>query len=410
MEEKMKYNIYLVFVLMTFSIFYSAGMVLAASTGSADTLNVMLLNQDPDPAEPGKYVELRWKVTKDTIGVLDKATFELKPEYPLSIDASETIVKEITDIGSTGNDDYYILYYKVYVDPDAIEGDYDLDLSIGINSIITHKLFTIRVADGGNPELTTGIIRTEPSKLMPDSTDNKLSVELLNIGEDDAELVTAKLSLPIGFESTYSYSSISSLGTITGGSSKTAIFYIDADGNVSEKAYPALITLTYREEDETILMTKELPIQLEVKNKPMFHITGITYDPAVVYAGDTVTMKVSIMNIGSKDSESVSLRAFKESSQPFDFDEKSDFIGTLEPMQEGTAVIVFSVGKDAASKEYLMDLEIRSIYNGDVFTQQDVANVDILAKKSGFLSRYWIAIVVVITAILLVGYFTVKKK
>jgi len=130
----------------------------------------------------------------------------------------------------------------------------------------------------------------------------------------------------------------------------------------------------------------------------------------VIHAGDTVTMKISLMNVGSKESESISLRAFKESSQPFDFSEKSDFIGTLEPKQVGTAVIVFTVNSDAASKEYLMDLEARSIYNGDVFTQQDVAKVDILAKKSGFLSRYWIAILVIIAAILIVGYLTVKKK
>ncbi|MGV8140872.1 MAG: COG1361 S-layer family protein [Candidatus Woesearchaeota archaeon] len=406
----MKKDIYFVFVLMFFSMIVSAGTTVAASNGNSDTLNVMLLNQDPDPAEPGKYVELRWKVTKDTIGILDKATFELKPQYPFRMDASEIALKEILDIGPTGEDNYYTLYYKVFVDSDAIEDDYDLDLAISVNSVTNYKTFTVRVADSMKPELVTGIIKTEPSKLMPDSTDNKLSVELLNIGEDDAELVVAKLSFHEGFESTYSYSSISSLGTIPGGSSKTATFYLDVDENISEGAYPALITLSYREEGETALISKELPINLEVKNKPMFRITNITYEPPVIYAGDTVTMKISLVNVGSKDSESISLRAFKESSQPFDFDEKSDFIGTLGPAHEGDAVIVFTVDKDAASKGYLMDIEIRSIYNGDVFTQQEVANVDILEKKTGFFSRYWIAIVVIIAVILLVGYFTVKKK
>jgi len=410
MEDKMREKIFFVFVLFAFGMIASAGSTIAANGASSDTLNILLLNQDPDPAEPGKYVELRWKVTKNTVGILDKAVFELKPEYPFSLDASETAVKEIKSIGPTGTDDYYILYYKVFVDPEAIEDDYDLELAVSINSVITYKTSTIRVADSEIPELVTGMIRTEPSKLMPDSADNKLNVELLNVGEDDAELVVATLSLPKGFENTYSYSSISSLGTIAGGASKTATFYIDVDDDVVAGSYPALLTLNYREEGDTALISQELPIKLEVKNKPMFKVTNVSFEPAIIYAGDKVTMKVSLINVGSKDAESISLRAFKESSQPFDFEEKSDFIGKLAAGQEGTAVIVFTVEDDAASKEYLMDVEVRSIYNGDVFTQQDTVGVDIFAKKSGFLSKYWLAVVLVIAAIILVVYFTVKKK
>jgi len=406
----MKNNIYFVFVLLFFSMIASAGISVAAGVGNYNKLNILLLNQDPDPAEPGRYVEFRWKVTKEGVGTIDKVLFELKQEYPFSIDATDSAIKEVIDLGSTGADDYYTLYYKIYVDPNAVEGDYDLDLATTINSVVTHKTFTIRVDDSRNPELVTGIIKTEPTKLMPDSTDNKISVELLNLGADDAELVVAALNLPKGFENTYSYSSISSLGTISGGASKTAVFYLDIDKDIHEDAYPATVTIKYREEGETILKTKELPILLEIKNRPTFVITNVSYEPAIIRAGDKVTMKVSLKNTGSKDSESISLRAFKESSQPFNFDEKSDFIGTLKPTQEGTAIIVFTVDKNAASKEYLMDLEIRSIYNGDVFTDQEVANVNILAKKSGFLSRYWIAILVIIAAIGIVGYLVVKKK
>ncbi|MGV8086735.1 MAG: COG1361 S-layer family protein [Candidatus Woesearchaeota archaeon] len=406
----MKSSLYIIFVLMLFGLIVSAGTTIAASSDTNDALNILLLNQDPDPAEPGKYVELRWKVTKSDAGVLDNVVFELKPNYPFIIDDSEVSVKELKNLGFTGKDEYYVLYYKLYVDPNAVEGDYDLDLLVSIDSVIISETFTVRVADSNNPELVLSVIRSEPSKLMPDTTDNKLSVDLLNMGDDDAELVLAKLSLPNGFENTYSYSSISSIGTIGGGSSKTATFYIDIDDTIVEDAYSASLTLTYREEGENIMITKELPIILEVKNKPMFKITNITFEPEIIYAGDTVTMKVSILNIGSKDAKSISLRAFKESSQPFDFDEKSDFIGTLESSQQGTAVIVFKVDTDAPSKEYLMDLEIRSIYNDEVFTQQDVAVVNIIAKKSGFVSKYWIAIVLVLTAILLVGYLLIKKK
>lgn len=407
----MKRTIYLVLMLVLAS---ALGVVSSASTVAAapgtNAVDVMLLNQDPDPAQPGTYVEFRWKVTKEGSGILDTVKFELKPNYPFSLDASETAVKEIKDLGPTGENDYYTLYYKVYVDSEAVAENYDLVLAVTTNSVTTDKKFTVRVDDSRNPELVTGIIKTVPTKLMPDSTDNQVNVELLNLGVDDAELVVATLSIPKGFESTYSYSSIASLGTIAGGSSKMATFYIDVGDAVKEGAYPATLSVKYREEGETAMKTKELPIALEIKNKPMFEVTGVSYDPSVITAGDTVTMKIAVKNVGSKDSESVSLRAFKESSQPFDFDEKSDFIGTLKPGEEGEAVIVFSVDNDAASKEYLMDFEIRSIYNEDVFTQEDVASVNILAKKTGFFSRYWMAILIVLAAVFIVAYLSIKKK
>jgi hypothetical protein len=386
-------------------------MVSAAGIENYGKLNVVLLNQDPDPAEPGRYVEFRWKVTKEGLGSVNDISFKLDPKYPFSLDASQNAVTELSDwTGYSGSDEYYILYYKVLIDKNAVEGTYDLDLLINMSAATTQKTYAIRVDDSKNPELVTGLVKTEPTRLVPDSTENKISVELLNLGVDDAELVVATLNLPEGFESTYSYSSVSALGTIAGGSSKNAVFYVDATESVHEGLYPATITLKYREEGETALVTKELPLSLEVKNKPMFKVVNVSYEPSVIRAGDSVKMKIVVVNTGSKDAESISLRAFKESTQPFDFDEKSDFIGTLKPGQEGTAIIALTADKDAPSKDYLMDLEIRSVYNGDVFTQSEVAKIDILAKQTGFFSRYWIAIITVIAAVIIVVYLTVKKK
>lgn len=415
-EEKMRNKIYGKFLVLLFLIIMSGVIistkVLAATNDVAyGKLNAVLLNQDPDPAEPGKYVELRWKITKEGSGALNEISFQLDNKYPFKIDNSEDAVKVIDDwSGYAGSDEYYILYYKVLVDPAAIEGDYDLVLLMNVSSTTVEKKFTIHVDDANNPELVTGVIRTNPLKLMPDSTDNQVSVELLNLGKDDAELVVATLNLPKGFENTYSYSSIASLGTVAGGSSKAALFFIDLNKSVREGSYPATLTLKYREEGENTILSKELPINLEVKNKPRFEIIGVDYNPTVILSGDSATISITIKNVGSKDADSVSVRAFKESSQPFDFDEKSDFVGTLKAGQEGTAIITLNVDKDADSKEYLMDIEIRSLYNGDVFTQNDVIKVDIVSKKSGFISKYWGIILAVIVVIIILVYLTLKKK
>jgi hypothetical protein len=55
------------------------------------------------------------------------------------------------------------------------------------------------------------------------------------------------------------------------------------------------------------------------------------------------------------------LRVFKDASQPFEFNEKSDFVGKLEPGESGDAILRFTVDEKAPEKKYLLDVELRGI-------------------------------------------------
>lgn len=401
--------IYLAIVLMSVSAVFAA-----VTNDDSDVIKTTLLNQDPDPAEPGKYVELRWKVEKIGTGTLEDISFELEPKYPFSIDDSETKIKKLNNWnGYSDEDEYYTLYYKVLVDNNAVLDDYDIDLLIKYKTptlIEEKRTYNIRVDDNKDPELVSGLIKTEPVKLLPDTTDNKLSVELINLGEDDAELVVGTLSLPEGFEKTYSYSLISSVGTITGGNSKNLVFYIDVNETVKEGDYPAIITLNYRQEGKNTLLTKRIPVYLEVKNRPSFEVKEIIFNPNEIKSGNSVEMKITVINTGSKDAESVSIRAFKESSQPFEFNQKTDFIGTLKPGEEGTAVITFDVDSDAIGKEYLTDFEIRSIYNKEVYLQKENAKIMIVESQENFFEKYSLAILAIVALLAIAIYYIVKRR
>lgn len=60
--------------------------------GESPRIAVSIASQDPDPVEPGKIVELNFKL--DNQGALAKnVIFEILPEYPLSLLPDENPLK-----------------------------------------------------------------------------------------------------------------------------------------------------------------------------------------------------------------------------------------------------------------------------------------------------------------------------
>jgi Fe2+ transport system protein B len=103
-----------------------------------------------------------------------------------------------------------------------------------------------------------------------------------------------------------------------------------------------------------------------------------------ILPGDEISMILKLMNSIDKKVESVSVRAFKESTQPIEFLEKSDYVGTLNSKDMGEAVIKFDIKKNAEPKKYIIDLEIRSIYNQEVFVQSEKVSIDVLSPEKKF--------------------------
>jgi hypothetical protein len=147
-------------------------------------------------------------------------------------------------------------------------------------------------------------------------------------------------------------------------------------------------------------------------SRPMFEIESIHASPEKIMPGSNVELKIRVKNIGGEEAESVSIRAFKESSQPFEFDEKSDFIGKLKPGETGEAVLKFSVDKEAVAKEHILDLEIRSIYGEEVLTQDKTATVKIedSLQNNNLMTGIIIIVVIVAAGVIIYKFVKGKKK
>ncbi|MGM5482538.1 MAG: COG1361 S-layer family protein [Nanobdellota archaeon] len=372
-------------LLLVFSITLCAICVNADERDTPYTKEVML-NQDPDPAKPGEYVKLRWKVTKYGEDTLHDFQYQIKPEYPFYLDPGMQKTKEIGNWkGYSGDDNYYTLYYKLRVHKDAAEDNYDMILrKKSGDEDWSSKTYNIRVEEAKDPSLVIGDVKTSPQELKSDIDESKLEIEITNIGDEGVENLKTQLQLPEGFTPSYSYSDSVVLGTIKAGNSKTSAYYADISEDLESGTYPAKVVARYKEEDDddNEYKKKVLPINITIKPKPTFEIIDKKINPEVAKPGDTIKVKLKIKNTGRKEGESVSVHAFKDSSQPFDLKEKSDYIGNLKKGEEGEAIITIKAEEDAEKKTHIIDIEIRAIDSDEVITEEKHIELKVDGKEN----------------------------
>ena len=119
-------------------------------------------------------------------------------------------------------------------------------------------------------------------------------------------------------------------------------------------------------------------------------------------------MRLKIKNIGFEEAESVSVKIYKQSDQPFDFDEKYDYIGNLKPNQTGEVVLRFDVDDNANLKTYLLKAEIRYLIDDDVkiVEKQIPINVEMEKKDS---KLFFLGILFIVFVILFGVYYGWKR-
>ncbi len=325
------------------------------------------MSQDPDPADAGKDVDLRWQVVNTIPGAVETLSFHLDAGYPFLFEAGDSPDKDLGASAGTNDDQvFYVLHYKLRIADNAVKGTYNVTLTWSTGDGWIKKDFPVYI-DPKRADFVVGALVTSPEKLVADTDEARLSVNIDNIGKGNAENVKVKLLLPEGFKPTYSYSDEDSLGMIQKDSDKKADFLVDTDENLTEGEYDAKLEITYRDENDEAnkYRTMTLPLKIPIKPAPYLIVESMVTVPENLVPGSEAELKIKVRNTGNEKIESVSLRVFKDASQPFDFSEKSDFVGKLEPGESGDAVLKMKVDGKAAAKKYLIDMELRGIDDKD---------------------------------------------
>ena len=155
--------------------------------------------------------------------------------------------------------------------------------------------------------------------------------------------------------------------------------FINIDENADSEQYALDLDLNYEDLDNNDY-TKKLSFPLLIKERPNIEVVDVKGDGK---AGSKITLEVTLKNIGTEDAEAIDARIIKQSSQPFSFDLRSNYVGELKVGETGKAVFTINIDKEAEQKEHSLKLLIRAKGDSDkgnnniyTFNRRAIVNVD----------------------------------
>ena len=315
------------------------------------------------------------------------------PEYTLNVflEPSDTISeKHIAILDAKGDSNIGHLFsagvwrktFRVKVNNDAIPGNYELKFNFqyvkdGVpeDASFVHK-FMLPVKREG---IILGIanIITKPTAVRPGDDFVEITTYIENSGSKSAKSIEAKLSIPNGLEHSYSDNNRKWIGMLSPNESKQISFFVNIDEDAASKQYDLDLTLDYADLDNN-KNAKEVSFPLLVKEKPNIEVVDVK---GTGLAGSGITLEVILKNTGTEDAEAVDARIIKQSSQPFSFDLRSNYVGELQVSETGKAVFTIKIDKDAEQKEHNLKLLIRAKGDNNIYTFNRGAIINVNGKK-----------------------------
>jgi hypothetical protein len=323
--------------------------------------------------------------------VPENITFAITSIAP-DIIVTEDLVTEIPELFYSTSERY--IRYHMRTTPDAHPGLHviKMELTYG-KEVLTTKHYEVEVrVIGEDAEPRISSLKTVPEYIYEgDSVDLRLGIE--NYGEAIAKSVVVTLD--------HEFKGIKdiTLGTLDLNSSQIALFKFKANKS-GEFTIPVFIDY----EDDFGRKKDEYDIKLTVLDKKgSLNIASVKVDPVLPYMGDTVELMMRIENFGDRTIHSI--RVYTD--HPFK-GLKESFIGTLDPNEDGPAVVTFIANQTG---EFEIPITITYI---DDFGEEQIktkVNLIILETDEGTGKAVVVLLILaVIAGLVYYNYKTTKSK
>lgn len=419
----------LLFVLMLWIGTVSALTYMNAVASNNYYIDVSLVNQMPDPVEPGQIVEVRFKFDNWGSETAQDISVEILPEFPFSLSPGESAVKSIGSIQARQNgDDGVIVKYKLKVDEKAVEGENELELRYNINQAgyastwVKLDPFNIDVQTHDSI-ISIESVDSEPKTLAP-GQEGMLSIEIKNMADSLLKEIKAKLEVRYS-ESTatsittteYPFSPIGSTNEKTiyqlmPGKTAVIEFNIIADPGAESNVYKVPLTIEYSDELGQNY-TKNLIVGMVIGEEPDMAIN--LEETTIQSAGMKGTATVKFINKGTSDIKFCYV-TLKESEDYDIIGRNSDYIGKIDSDDYETTDFEIYVDSKKSEVKLQLLVEYKDANNNDYSK-----NVELPLKiySSGEAKKYGITqgsssvgmiIVVIIVGVGLFFYWRQRKK
>jgi len=251
-------------------------------------------------------------------------------------------------------------------------------------------------------------IVTVPSAVRPGDNYVELDTYVENSGNKNAKSIEATLSLPEKLKHSYTNNNRLWIGKLAANESKKATFFINVEEDAKPAKYNLDLEFNYMDLDNN-KYTKKVTIPFLVKEKPVIDVIDVKGSGK---AGSTLNLEVYLKNTGTEDAEAVDARLITQSSQPFSFDSRSNYIGELKVGETAKAVFKVKIDKDAEFKEHFLKMLIRAKGDSDkgdenIYTFNRRAVIKVEGKAPNRLIGVGIIAVAIVIGL---GIFKIVRK
>ncbi len=207
---------------------------------------------------------------------------------------------------------------------------------------------TIRI----RPQVKIAVLEATPESLTV-GTEGYLNLRIQNTGSEDGRKATVTITRNRASPIIPTDSSVF-IGDFLSGGVISCRYKVAVAGYAGKQAYPVDVSVTYENNEGTVVRSSPETIGIPVGGKTAFDIVSA---PAQVYAGSKAVMVVEYRNAG--DAPVYSAQARISAVDPFMSSDDSAYLGDLQPGEKGTARYEVSVNDAATPKEYALDSEVR---------------------------------------------------
>ncbi len=358
----MKNNIFILsFLLMTLVVPLMVQGVSTLGSPSIDghfmspDIQVTLLNQDPDPVQPGDVVEVRFQVQNKLSETTDDVYIEILPEFPFSMYSGESVRNFGKIRGRQTGIDAPIADFKLKVDENAVEGEYEIKLRVKIGSKlydVYKDVFFIDVATS-DAVLEMSKITLEPEQIMPGKTAT-LSFHVQNY--DDTFVKDIRIKLLLDGTSLLPSESTNEMwiSRLSSGTQKVVSFPLiakpDASGGIAEVP----VQITY--EDITGRMfNKTNVISVKIGGEPRVRVH--LRDREVYQSGTSGKIVVEVANPTPIDVKFLELEILPHDSYQLVSANKYVYIGDVD--SDDTESETFQIFMNSGVDEVVIPVTVR---------------------------------------------------
>ena len=217
---------------------------------NAPGIKVSLMSQLPDPAEPGNYADVRFKIENTGFQGTPPVTLELIPEYPFSLEPGDSAVRELGGFQSQQQGEKgIIIKYRLKIDENAVEGENALSVRFKAYNVDVWEQpeeFNISISTF-DATLAVESITIENGMIDPGKTTD-LNVTLHNL--DDSVLKDIRIKLDLATVPIIPVGSTNEkiVKTMFPGELNTVTFILAADPTAAARLYKVPLQIVFKDE------------------------------------------------------------------------------------------------------------------------------------------------------------------